>query len=98
MAVDTTHLPGPVADLWDWQVRGACRELSPTMFFHPEGERGAARRARAARAKEICASCPVLQQCRAHALTVREPYGIWGGMTEEERAQYLACEAMRPAS
>jgi WhiB family redox-sensing transcriptional regulator len=31
-----------------------------------------------------------MAQCSAHALTVREPYGVWGGMTEDEReAIYL---------
>ena len=29
-------------------------------------------------------------QCAAHALTVAEPYGIWGGFTESERALLLA--------
>ena len=24
-------------------------------------------------------------QCAAHALAVREPYGVWGGLTEDER-------------
>ena len=34
-------------------------------------------------------SCPVLQQCRSHALAVREPYGVWGGLTERERRALL---------
>ena len=84
------RLPGPVMDLWEWQYDGACRSADPTMFFHPEGERGAARRRRVEAAKAICAECPVLQRCREHALTVREPYGIWGGMSEEERAAEIA--------
>ena len=50
-----------------------------------EGERGPARRERDAAAKATCAACPVLEQCRRHALSVREPYGVWGGMTEDER-------------
>jgi WhiB family redox-sensing transcriptional regulator len=33
----------------------------------------------------VCASCPVIQQCREHALAVQEPYGIWGGLSEDER-------------
>ena len=37
---EITRLPGPVADLWDWQLEGACRGVSPEVFFHPEGERG----------------------------------------------------------
>lgn len=88
-----SRLPGPLMDKWDWQYEGVCRDMDTEMFFHPEGERGAARRQRAARAKAVCASCPVLQQCRQHALDSREPYGIWGGMTEEERRAHIASQA-----
>jgi WhiB family redox-sensing transcriptional regulator len=38
------------------------------------------------RAKAICRECPVLEKCRDHALAVGEVYGIWGGMSESERA------------
>lgn len=82
---DYSRLPGPNADLWDWQLRGLCRGKDSSLFFHPEGERGAARAAREQSAKEICLNCPVQKQCCEHALRVREPYGVWGGMTEEER-------------
>jgi WhiB family redox-sensing transcriptional regulator len=82
---DLSRLPGPNADLWEWQLQGACRGADPDVFFHPEGERGPARAQRAAAAKAVCATCPVITQCAAHALAVREPYGVWGGMTEEER-------------
>jgi WhiB family redox-sensing transcriptional regulator len=82
---DYSRLPGPNADLWDWQLRGLCRGKDSSLFFHPEGERGAARSAREQSAKEICLNCPVQKQCSEHALRVREPYGVWGGMTEEER-------------
>ncbi len=75
----------PIAAAWEWQFDGLCRELSPDIFFHPEGERGSARRLRDVAAKEICTHCPVIQQCRDHALAVREPYGVWGGMSEDER-------------
>ena len=77
--------PEPVAALWEWQFQGLCRTTNPDIFFHPEGERGPSRRRREARAKAICEQCPVLRECREHALAVHEPYGIWGGMTEEER-------------
>lgn len=80
-----TNLPGPNADLWDWQMRGLCRGVDSAVFFHPDGERGRARAQRELRAKEICRRCPVLAQCRSHALKVSEPYGIWGGMSETER-------------
>lgn len=82
------HLPGPNADIWDWQMHGLCRGVDSSMFFHPDGERGRARSQRETRAKEMCGKCPVLTQCRNHALSVAEPYGIWGGMSEAERELY----------
>ncbi|MGH3713589.1 MAG: WhiB family transcriptional regulator [Micromonosporaceae bacterium] len=87
---DTRRLPGPIADLWDWQLRGACRGADTAQFFHPDGERGPSRSRREARAKSVCHSCPVRAECAAHALAVREPYGVWGGFTETERGQIVA--------
>jgi WhiB family redox-sensing transcriptional regulator len=60
------------------------------MFFHPDGERGPSRRNRNNAAKAVCASCPVINECREHALSVEEPYGIWGGLSEEDRAVIIA--------
>ncbi len=82
---DIRRLPGPNGDLWDWQRLGACRGMDSAFFFHPEGERGPARASREAKAKEVCGRCPVVEQCRLHALSVQEPYGIWGGLSESER-------------
>ena len=94
---EITHLPGPVADLWEWQYRGACRETGSEFFYHPEGERGAKRRMRAASAKEICASCPVMALCREHSIAIREPFGVWGGLTEEERAKIIEAADLEAA-
>ncbi len=82
---DYSRLPTPVLDNWDWQARGACRGTDTTVFFHPDYERGANRETRTAAAKAVCARCPVIRQCREHALTVQEPYGTWGGLDEIER-------------
>ncbi len=68
-------LPGPTADLWDWQLQGACRGENSDVFYHPDGERGRARAQRENRAKAICNSCPVIDLCREHALQSAEPYG-----------------------
>ncbi len=96
---EISRLPGPNADLWDWQLQGACRSEDPSLFFHPEGERGAARRNREAAAKAVCAQCPVVTQCVAHALAVREPYGVWGGLSEDDREEiYLSRRVLREAS
>lgn len=79
------RLPQPRAEVWDWQLEGACRGMDSAFFFHPTGERGPARARREAQAKAICQGCPVLDMCRHHALAVHEPYGIWGGLSESER-------------
>lgn len=87
---ETKRLPGPNADLWDWQLQGSCRGMNSSFFFHPENERGQSRRRREERAKAVCRSCPVLAQCREHALAVEEPYGVWGGLGEGERQSLIA--------
>ncbi|HSK28010.1 MAG TPA: WhiB family transcriptional regulator [Jiangellales bacterium] len=87
---DLSRLPGPVADIWEWQLQGACRSADPDLFFHPEGERGPRKTRRDEAARSICAGCPVLAQCRSHALAVREPYGVWGGLTEDDREAIYA--------
>jgi WhiB family redox-sensing transcriptional regulator len=92
------QLPGPNADIWDWQLRGLCRGVDSSVFFHPDGERGRARMQRERRAKEMCRQCPVMAQCRAHALEVAEPYGIWGGLSETEREFLLKRDIGRTRS
>ena len=87
MVASILRLPQPLVEVWDWQRRAACRNLDSSMFFHPDGERGPRRQQREDRAKAVCASCPVRSACLAHSLRVQEPYGIWGGVSETERAQ-----------
>ncbi len=86
---DYRRLPGAVHDRWQWQEFGACRAQPPTVFFHPEAERGPRRSHRDAVAKAVCQRCPVIAQCREYALHVEEPYGVWGGLSEEERQALL---------
>ena len=86
---DVRRLPVPVTQIWDWQMRASCRGMDGEMFFHPERERGRARADREARAKAVCRGCPVVQQCRDHALAVREPYGVWGGLSVDERNEHI---------
>lgn len=82
---EISRLPRPIASEWEWQYQGACQSLPTEMFFHPDGERGPRRAHRIATAKAVCATCPVIEACRNHALAVQEPYGIWGGLSEDER-------------
>lgn len=82
---EVAALPALVSENWDWQVSAACRGTGVDLFFNQDSERGHSKRTREANAKAVCATCPVLQQCLSWALRVDEPYGVWGGMTTDER-------------
>ncbi|MFY0406608.1 WhiB family transcriptional regulator [Solicola sp. PLA-1-18] len=84
-----TRLPSPIQDSYEWQYEGACNDADPETFFSPEFERGPRRRARESAAKSFCARCPVVDACREHALSVQEPFGVWGGLTTHERQDLL---------
>lgn len=81
-------LPAVRAGDRDWLVQAACRGRDVEVFFHPERERGLDRDRRVQRAKAICDPCPVIIECQRWALAVGEPYGVWGGLTPEERRHY----------
>lgn len=87
-----SRLPMPIQEIYEWQYDGACRGTDPEIFFSPDAERGPRRRARESAAKALCAVCPVVQQCLEHALAVREPYGVWGGLTINERDSILQAQ------
>ncbi|MGY3555501.1 WhiB family transcriptional regulator [Williamsia sp. R60] len=82
----TPTLPRPVMEHWDWQRDASCRTTDVTVFFPPNSSRGGDRALLEAHAKAVCVHCPVQNECRSHALTAGEPYGIWGGTTPKERA------------
>jgi WhiB family redox-sensing transcriptional regulator len=75
----------PLLGAWGWQFHGACRGMELEAFFAAENERGERHTQRENIAKKICAECPVLSPCREYALEAREPYGVWGGLTERAR-------------
>lgn len=73
-----------------WQLRALCRGNHSHLFFPPSTfERKEERERREARAKAICSVCPVQEACLDYAVEIREPYGIWGGLTETERRQVI---------
>lgn len=37
------------------------------------------------RAKQVCWGCPALVRCLDYAMNNDERFGVWGGLTEEER-------------
>lgn len=77
-----------VEDDNDWRRRAACGGLDPELFFSSEDEENRQeRREREAAAKAVCARCQVSDECLAYALEARERYGIWGGLTADERRE-----------
>lgn len=77
----------PLDSTWHWQELGLCRNADPLLFFHPQNERGSSRVRRDQSAKRVCASCPVRLECADYAIRAREPYGVWGGLSEDDREQ-----------
>jgi len=73
----------PQAD--QWQEHSACRSEDPALFF-PDGTTGPWL-TQIEEAKAVCRRCPVLETCLQGALDRNEPAGIWGGLTEPERAR-----------
>jgi WhiB family redox-sensing transcriptional regulator len=73
----THHRMQPAGDL-SWQDRALCAQTDPDAF-HPD--QGASVRD----AKRTCLSCDVRGECLEYALVNDERFGIWGGLTEQER-------------
>jgi WhiB family transcriptional regulator, redox-sensing transcriptional regulator len=61
-----------------WMRQRACTPTQLHLFFPARG-------ASANPAKQICANCPVVQQCAAWALNDHGLEGVLGGMTAGER-------------
>jgi WhiB family redox-sensing transcriptional regulator len=72
-----------------WYSRARCREDSGRLFYPLEGARKdqSGNRSRIRHAKELCACCPVRQDCLDYALSRPEVFGIWGGYDVAERKQ-----------
>ena len=85
-----------VRALESWQDKSACRGMGSETFYTAEFARGPLKRNHEAMAKAVCATCPVAHQCLAWALEFAEPYGIWGGLTPEERDARRLSEGARP--
>jgi WhiB family redox-sensing transcriptional regulator len=83
------RLPPPTEDAWHWQLRGSCLGQPLEVFFPDDDSRSSLRR-REDEAKRICRQCPVLNECREHALRTPEHHGVWGAMTARERARAVA--------
>jgi len=82
----TRHNTPETEPVGNWRTRAECRFSDPELFF-PTGRtsRGGPAYEQAQRAKSVCARCPAIQACLQEALENGEQFGIWGGLTEDER-------------
>lgn len=66
---------------------GACAlpEVNPDLFHAPERERQPERVERTKKAKQVCARCDVVDECREYVFSVDDRFGIWAGLTEDDR-------------
>jgi WhiB family redox-sensing transcriptional regulator len=62
----------------EWHQRAACRGVGAAAYVIGRGGQYDA-------ARELCAVCPVHDECLAVALADPELMGLWGGTTERER-------------
>jgi WhiB family redox-sensing transcriptional regulator len=71
----------------EWRADAACRfppqGLGPDDWF--EYRQKIADRERVRLAMAVCGECPVREECLAYAINTRQPWGIWGGKTADER-------------
>ena len=62
----------------EWMTDGLCRQSDGEAWFPENG-------AHADAAVAICRRCPVRTQCLDYALAHDERFGVWGGLTPNER-------------
>ena len=58
---------------------------NPDAFFGEDSETEGMRVENRRIAKKLCETCPVINQCLNYAMTANEPFGIWGGLTVNQR-------------
>lgn len=67
---------GYIAPLPAWMRDAACSSIGPEIFYDVTTTH---------LAKKVCASCPVILDCRKYG--EREEFGVWGGRTANQRLQ-----------
>ena len=68
---------------YSWRRNASCKDTDPELFF-PIGTTGQAL-IQISEAKVVCDECAVRGKCLDFALETNQDWGIWGGMSEEER-------------
>jgi len=65
-----------------WMDQAACADIGPGLFY-PRGEKPDA--GYYDEARRICGGCPVRAECLDYALAVDDRFGMWGGLSPQER-------------
>lgn len=68
---------------------GACIGL-PTEWWYPKKAETSEQRQQRLTAKKVCMDCCVRKECLDYAIEAEEVYGIWGGLSFNEREQEIA--------
>lgn len=59
-----------------WRNDARCKDIEDPDIFWSDGARAAI---------NICASCPVKQQCYDYGMDTKQPYGVFGGVGARKR-------------
>lgn len=71
-----------------WWLRAACGPAQADLFFPEPGSLSRKEwRRRESAAKAVCATCPVQPACLDEAMVTPEEFGVWGGLTADERVK-----------
>jgi len=76
-----------------WRERAACKGMDTSLFFPSRGDNRAVKKA-----KQVCATCPVFDDCREYSLALSrefETMGIWAGMSQKGRDTHFGAKCRR---
>jgi WhiB family transcriptional regulator, redox-sensing transcriptional regulator len=68
----------------DWRHKAVCRDEEDPELWFPIGTSGPAL-LQVEQAKAVCRRCSVSDECLRWALESGQDFGVWGGMSEQER-------------
>lgn len=68
-----------------WRDNAACKSHPEIDWFPQSGTPDAEARANLARARAVCAGCPVKDECYGEAILEPWTAGIWAGTTNSQR-------------
>ncbi|MFI9586272.1 WhiB family transcriptional regulator [Streptomyces sp. NPDC052236] len=85
MPINTISYITKITDITDitdeelsWQENALCAQTGPEFFFPAPGSS-------TREAKQLCGACEGRVACLQYALANDERFGVWGGLSEQER-------------